>query len=318
MSPQSLFSLGFAIAAVFLFWTLSSTTTSPFARTFPLLRNKRICLLIAHPDDEAMFFAPTLLALTKPELGNHIKILCLSSGDADGLGHIRRDELTKSARRLGIRHDSDVLVIDDHRFQDGMSIEWSKADVAYLLSSAFAPDTTTANKTTAAPKTTRRKQNTATTSKDGPTATIDAIITFDAGGVSNHPNHRSLYHGARHFLSTLMKDAPGYSCPVTLYTLTTTNLLRKYIGVLDAPFTMVSGVLGGLFSSFSSGGSGRKNSARKEYLPSRLLFVSSVGEWMTAQSAMVKAHQSQMVWFRWGWIGIGRYMVVNDLRREGV
>jgi hypothetical protein len=47
---------------------------------FPKLRNKRICLLIAHPDDEAMFFAPTVLALTDPSLGNHMKILCLSSG----------------------------------------------------------------------------------------------------------------------------------------------------------------------------------------------------------------------------------------------
>jgi len=48
---------------------------------FPMLRNKRICLLIAHPDDEAMFFAPTVLALTEPALGNHVKILCLSSGE---------------------------------------------------------------------------------------------------------------------------------------------------------------------------------------------------------------------------------------------
>jgi len=45
-----------------------------------MLYNKRICLLIAHPDDEAMFFAPTVLALTRPETGNHVKILCLSSG----------------------------------------------------------------------------------------------------------------------------------------------------------------------------------------------------------------------------------------------
>ena len=44
------------------------------------LRNKRICLLIAHPDDEAMFFSPTLLALTAPEAENHVKILCLSTG----------------------------------------------------------------------------------------------------------------------------------------------------------------------------------------------------------------------------------------------
>jgi N-acetylglucosaminylphosphatidylinositol deacetylase len=27
-----------------------------------------------------MFFAPTLLALTRPEYGNHVKLLCLSSG----------------------------------------------------------------------------------------------------------------------------------------------------------------------------------------------------------------------------------------------
>lgn len=46
----------------------------------PILRNKRICLVIAHPDDEAMFFSPTVLALTKPEAGNHVKILCLSTG----------------------------------------------------------------------------------------------------------------------------------------------------------------------------------------------------------------------------------------------
>lgn len=46
----------------------------------PRLHNKRICLLIAHPDDEAMFFAPAVLALTRPETGNHVKILCLSSG----------------------------------------------------------------------------------------------------------------------------------------------------------------------------------------------------------------------------------------------
>jgi len=47
---------------------------------FPRLRNKRICLLIAHPDDEAMFFAPSVIALTERSLGNHVKILCLSTG----------------------------------------------------------------------------------------------------------------------------------------------------------------------------------------------------------------------------------------------
>jgi hypothetical protein len=58
-------------------WLYTVTVTRS---RFPKLRNKRICLLIAHPDDEAMFFAPTVLALTEPALGNHVKILCLSSG----------------------------------------------------------------------------------------------------------------------------------------------------------------------------------------------------------------------------------------------
>jgi N-acetylglucosaminylphosphatidylinositol deacetylase len=92
-----------------LLYTYTSATAQ--AR-FSTLRNKRICLLIAHPDDEAMFFAPTVLALTRPEAGNHVKILCLSTGNADGLGDTRRHELVKSAMLLGLRQEDDVLVID--------------------------------------------------------------------------------------------------------------------------------------------------------------------------------------------------------------
>ena len=77
---SSIFSIGLVVSALIIFWSLSSTSSSPFARSFPQLENKRICLLIAHPDDEAMFFSPTVLALTRPEMGNHLKILCLSNG----------------------------------------------------------------------------------------------------------------------------------------------------------------------------------------------------------------------------------------------
>lgn len=65
----------------FVFTVAWLYTASVTKTKFPQLRNKRICLLIAHPDDEAMFFAPALLALTQPDLGNHVKILCLSSGE---------------------------------------------------------------------------------------------------------------------------------------------------------------------------------------------------------------------------------------------
>lgn len=288
--------LAVAISAVFLFWTLSSTSSSPFTRSFPRLANKRICLLIAHPDDEAMFFAPTVLALTKPELGNHLKILCLSTGDADGLGEVRKKELQKSALHLGLRDESDVFIMDDlSRFPDGMDKNWSEEDVSGLLASAFAPP--------------NHKKN-------GPSATIDAIITFDKHGISNHPNHRSLYHGSVRFLRDLMKGKSGYTCPVTLYTLTTTSIFRKYVGVLDAPLSMFLGVWSNVASGLS--GSKKKDAAASGEGPARLLFVSSINEWLVAQSAMVSCHRSQMVWFRWGWITIGRYMTVNDLKREKI
>lgn len=67
-------------ASVPVIFCLLWVYTSQLSRSFPMLRGKRILLLIAHPDDEAMFFAPTLLELTRPERQNHVKILCLSSG----------------------------------------------------------------------------------------------------------------------------------------------------------------------------------------------------------------------------------------------
>lgn len=69
---------------IFAFWMYTSTLSA----SFPTLHNKRILLLIAHPDDEAMFFAPALLTLTRPEHGNHVKILCLSSGMIDTSPHV--------------------------------------------------------------------------------------------------------------------------------------------------------------------------------------------------------------------------------------
>lgn len=71
-----------AIASIpVLFFTLW-VYTAFMSNTFPSLVQKRILLLIAHPDDEAMFFAPTVQALSAPSLGNQLKILCLSTGMA--------------------------------------------------------------------------------------------------------------------------------------------------------------------------------------------------------------------------------------------
>ncbi|KAG9231232.1 putative deacetylase LmbE-like domain-containing protein [Amylocarpus encephaloides] len=255
---------------------------------FPKLRNKRICLLIAHPDDEAMFFAPTVLALTEPELGNHVKILCLSSGDADGLGETRKKELVKSGMSLGLMKEDDVFVVESPEFPDSMTTEWHKEKIATLLSSAFAPNLA---------KPMKNK------STDAPTATIDVLITFDRTGVSNHPNHKSLFFGARHFISSLLHNRPGWRSPVDLYTLNSVSVVRKYTSFLDSMATLV----GMAFSKRETGDH-----------PGPLMFLSGPKEVRIAQSAMTTAHISQMKWFRWGWIGLSRYMVVNDLKLEKV
>ncbi|KAJ5046824.1 uncharacterized protein L3040_004049 [Drepanopeziza brunnea f. sp. 'multigermtubi'] len=263
-------------------------TVSIARARFPKLRNKRICLLIAHPDDEAMFFAPTLLALTNPELGNHVKILCLSSGDADGLGETRKKELVKSGVSLGLRKEDDVFVVESPEFPDSITTAWDKQKIANLLSSAFAPNLSNPMKNK---------------SVDAPTATIDVLITFDASGVSSHPNHISLFHGARHFIASLIHNRPGWGCPVDLYTLSSVSLARKYTSFFDSIISM-------LLIAVS-------NKQMKEH-PSPLLFLSGISEVRTAQGAMTTAHKSQMRWFRWGWIGLSRYMVVNDLWLEKV
>ena len=267
--------------ALLLLWLFTTYT----ARSLPTLINQRILLLIAHPDDEAMFFSPTLTWLTRPDLGNTVVVLCLSSGDADGLGHVRKGELVSSALMLGVREKEHVVVLEDEKLKDGMDQAWDTKYIASTLTKFFAP------------------QISSLSPKEPPKANVDVIITFDSSGVSGHPNHIALLHGARNFLTTLMSRHAGWTCPVTLYSLTSTNVVRKYASILDAPLT----ILGNIW-------------ARKEKgeHPSPLLMVSGPGDVRRAQRAMTTGHRSQMRWFRWGWIGISRYMVMNDLARVKV
>ncbi|KAK0388407.1 hypothetical protein NLU13_4651 [Sarocladium strictum] len=259
----------------------------------PTLKNKRICLLIAHPDDEAMFFAPTVLALTRPETGNHVKILCLSTGDADGLGETRRKELIKSGMQLGLRDEDDVFVVDNPEdFPDSMTTTWDTQKIANLLCSAFAPTLNSPR-----PKSSSANIN------------IDVLITFDAQGISSHPNHISLFHGARAFIANLL--ATTESSPVDLYTLGSVSVFRKYTSVADIFATVGSWWMKGSDS----------NSEESQKHPETLLFASKLSgdaSFGAAWKAMTEAHKSQMVWFRYGWITFSRYMVINDLRLEKV
>ncbi|CAN8096345.1 unnamed protein product [Discula destructiva] len=290
--------LGLLVPALYLY------TVGVVSTRFPTLRGKRICLLVAHPDDEAMFFAPTVLALTRPELQNHVKILCLSKGDAAGLGDTRKQELVESGLVLGLRKPGDVFVVDNSiDFPDSMQAAWSADKISSLLRDAFIPKPASKNKVPS------------TADQQPAAASIDVLITFDSQGVSSHPNHISLYHGACAFIGAVAANKPpDGSPPVDMYTLTSVNVLRKYAGILDVFSTLGSAAL-----AIWRGSEGKVvlNAEMKKH-PGVLVFMNGLGRggWATAREAMTSAHVSQMVWFRYGWITLSRYMFMNDLRLE--
>uniref|UniRef100_A0A8D2LER9 N-acetylglucosaminylphosphatidylinositol deacetylase n=1 Tax=Varanus komodoensis TaxID=61221 RepID=A0A8D2LER9_VARKO len=67
----------------------------------------RALFVTAHPDDEAMFFAPTILCLARAELW----LLCGSTGNYYHQGDIRKKELLESCMALGIPL-SHVTIVD--------------------------------------------------------------------------------------------------------------------------------------------------------------------------------------------------------------
>ncbi|XP_042612560.1 N-acetylglucosaminyl-phosphatidylinositol de-N-acetylase-like [Cyprinus carpio] len=70
----------------------------------------RALLVTAHPDDECMFFAPTVLKLVESHAA--LYLLCLSTGNYNNQGLQRKRELLDSCAVLGIPSDH-VTIIDD-------------------------------------------------------------------------------------------------------------------------------------------------------------------------------------------------------------
>jgi N-acetylglucosaminylphosphatidylinositol deacetylase len=194
-----------------------------------------------------------------------------------------------------------------------MTTTWPTETISNLLRDAFAP--TTSNSTSTSTDT--EATTTRTTKSEPPKATIDVLITFDKHGVSSHPNHISLYHGARHFVASLTANRPGWANPVDMYTLTSVGIARKYAGIVDVFATLPATAMG-VWWDGKAKAKGKDHNGRRR--PAALVFMHGFGTggWATAREAMTRAHVSQMVWFRWGWITISRYMFMNDLRLEEV
>lgn len=160
-----------------------------------LTKHRHVALVVAHPDDEAMFFWPTLSQLRAA--GVNISVLCLSTGNFDGLGDVRRQEMERSCLQLGVSGDA-LEILDVPELQDGWH-KWSPDAVAAKALTFLA----------------RRK------------ATV--VLTFDGQGVSGHPNHISASEG---MLEAWQRAQDTKSPQFELLMLRTVPLYMKYLGPL--------------------------------------------------------------------------------------
>jgi len=136
------------------------------------MNHSHYILIIAHPDDESMFFLPTLYNLLNHPSGTaSIHILCLTNGNYDTLGPIRESELLVAAAIISNRIK--VTIINDEDIQDGPKESWTGEHVGKILRKHIAQE---------------KMKNI-------------VFVTFDEGGVSGHVNHVDTYKGVFEFYS---------------------------------------------------------------------------------------------------------------------
>ena len=140
-----------------------------------------VVLVTAHPDDESMFFVPTLRYLTsqthqhrRPE----VWLICLTTGNHDGLGDVRVPELRRAAALLGV---DKTIVLDDPRFPDDPSVNWDAENIVAKVLAQSLSDAI------------RRKRE----EENDVLFESLCFITFDQIGVSGHANHRDAYRAVR-------------------------------------------------------------------------------------------------------------------------
>ncbi|KAI0262546.1 LmbE-like protein [Gloeopeniophorella convolvens] len=202
--------------------------------THDLSSPPRILLVTAHPDDETFFFGPTLTSLLPDSVdgassksvsdsSSQVYSLCLSVGNADGLGLVRRRELDDSLDILGVAKNK-RQVLDQPEFPDSMTTIWD-ADIIATTVGKHVVD-----------------------------KNISIILTFDSYGITGHPNHYSLYHGVSRLLAT---EPSVTRHPLVAYALTSKPVFVKFTGVINPLLIKLSAVLPTTLQSIVPGGTSR-------------------------------------------------------------
>lgn len=157
-------------------------------------------IVTAHPDDEVMFFGPTILHFTRQE-GALVYILCMSTGNYYGQGRVRGQELLASCHLLGVESDN-VTIYRCDDLPDDPDVVWPTVRTANLINHHLhALD-------------------------------VDMVVTFDMGGVSGHINHSALFFALQHLVE---REVLPPRCEP--YALDTVGIVRKYSSLLDVPIS---------------------------------------------------------------------------------
>ncbi|KDN46787.1 LmbE-like protein [Tilletiaria anomala UBC 951] len=171
----------------------------------PFSPGERALILTAHPDDEVMFFAPTIMAMQAA--GTTVFGLCLSTGNATGLGKHRALELAESYDILGVPAMR-IASLDDNSLQDGMEVQWNASYISSLLERFIEQ------------------------------LDIDVILTFDSEGVTRHANHHACFEAVRlaagndKARASLGQTSPSHT--LRILTLATVSPLWKFLGLPKA------------------------------------------------------------------------------------
>ncbi|OQD64448.1 hypothetical protein PENPOL_c007G04378 [Penicillium polonicum] len=238
---------------------------------------RRPILVTAHPDDETLFFSPSILYHRHDP---HVtrSLLVISSGNYNGIGEQRQTEIHKSCAALGISQDH-CVVLDHLALQDNPKKWWDEKLVQDII----------------APYIEKWK--------------ADLIISFDQGGISGHINHRAVSAAIRNYVVT-NEHAPR------AYTLQSIGLLRKYSSLIDLipstiPF-MWKIIEALLIPATNPESVGR--SLVRETGKERVLLVSSWQTYLESRAAFGQ-HESQYSWDRVLYLVVSRYMWFNTLER---
>ena len=213
-----------------------------------------LLIVVAHPDDESLFFAPGALAAYSRSSAK-LSILVLSAGNNDGMGVQRQKELLGACAALGVDRKDRCVSLDVKELQDSPTAWWPEEAVAKQVA------------------------------KYVKSWKVDAILTFDNGGVSGHVNHRAVSAGIRHLLTT--------TSTICVFENKSVNLLRKYSGLLDLPFTFFTYLPRLLFGWNMQTQHGLLVASPRMYLQGRRAFA---------------CHSSQFSWDRHLYLLLSRYM----------